>query len=55
MHGGGVVQVDLREGFLDRVGRLERAVVRDGAVDVVGHVGRADLVVEPIEDRAVPG
>ena len=41
------------EGGLDGVGRLLGVVVRDGAVDVVRDVRRANLVVEPVEDRAV--
>mmetsp|Transcript_9149 Transcript_9149/g.30416 ORF Transcript_9149/g.30416 Transcript_9149/m.30416 type:complete len:354 (-) Transcript_9149:371-1432(-) len=49
----GVVEVNLGEGLCDGVGRLARVVVRDGAVDVVRHVRRPDLVVQPVEDAAV--
>mmetsp|Transcript_23092 Transcript_23092/g.60791 ORF Transcript_23092/g.60791 Transcript_23092/m.60791 type:complete len:222 (-) Transcript_23092:694-1359(-) len=48
-----VVEVDVGEVLGDRVGRLAGVIVRDRAVDVVGHVRRADLVVEPVEDGSV--
>ena len=51
--GRGVVQVGLGEGGGDGVGGLARVVVRDRAVDVVRHVRRTNLVVEPVEDGPV--
>ena len=42
-----------RQSPTTRMAHLSRVVVGDGAVDVMRHVRRADLVVQVIEDRSV--
>ena len=53
MYGRGLAQVHLRKRLRNRVGRVLSVVVWDGAVDVMGDVRRADLVVQPVDQLGV--